>query len=163
MATTSLLSAGIYAVIMYAAQLTWLPKHLIVHFDGLRTLTPVYNTQLLPLVALMLPVGYAARAFLLTPSLGAQTNLGDITSEPFNPATASLKDTVKHNVWGWSKKTRVLLTRSAVLIVMLALNTLSGIFGTIEGSDLQGSLGYATIWLAGGLLSAVAFGVVGDV
>ena len=35
-AYTTLLASGIYAVVIFAAYWTWLPIHLILHFDGLR-------------------------------------------------------------------------------------------------------------------------------
>ncbi|KAF2092308.1 hypothetical protein K490DRAFT_30891 [Saccharata proteae CBS 121410] len=162
-AINSLLGAAIYAVVLYVSFLTFLPRFLVVHFDNLPSLTYAHTATLPTLITSALALGWSAREFILTPSLAAQTNLGDITAKPFNPETASLWETVKHNVWGYRKQTRVLIARTACLVAMQAVNTFVCGFFVLEGADLEGAVGWTGVWCAASAVVGLAFGVVGDV
>ncbi|OCL08082.1 hypothetical protein AOQ84DRAFT_293849 [Glonium stellatum] len=159
--STTLLGTAIYSVVLYTALKAGLLTFMVTHFD-LPTVAPAHSVSLIQLVAALFPVGWAVRGFLLAPSLGVQTHLGDAKASAFNPATASLAETLRHNVWGWSKQTKVLLTRTAVVAAMVAANTTVRV-SALEGTDAVGALGYAGVWVLAGALSAVMFGWVGDV
>ena len=146
---------------LYAALKAGLVTFMVTHFD-LPTVEPAHSVSLPQLVIALAPMGWAVRGFLLAPSLGAQTRIGDAKASAFNPATATFTETLRQNVWGWSKQTKVLLTQTAVLAAMVAANTAVQV-SALEGTDVVGAVGYAGVWVLAGLLSAVMFGWVGDV
>lgn len=159
--STTLLGTAIYSVVLYTALKAGLVTFMVTHYD-LPTVEPAHSVSLLQLVIALAPVGWAVRGFLLTPSLGAQTHISDAKASAFNPATATFTETLRQNVWGWSKQTKVLLTQTAVLATMVAANTAVRV-SALEGTDAVGAVGYAGVWVLAGLLSAVMFGWVGDV
>lgn len=159
--STTLLGTAIYSVVLYTALKAGLVTFMVTHFD-LPTVEPAHSVSLPQLVIALAPVGWAVRGFLLAPSLGAQTHIGDAKASAFNPATATFTETLRQNVWGWSKQTKVLLTQTAVLATMVAANTAVQV-SALEGTDVVGAVGYAGVWVLAGLLSAVMFGWVGDV
>ncbi|EON63471.1 hypothetical protein W97_02699 [Coniosporium apollinis CBS 100218] len=163
-----MLGTAVYASIMYAALCTNLTVWLATHFDGVRTFERAHAASLQALCVTMWPLGWAAREFLFTPAVGAQSSLGDISQEHFNPATASLAETIAWN-FGFgahskhSKRARVLALRTAVLVGVAGLNTWVQTYGSLEGADAMGAAGYAALWALAGLVTGGVFGWVGDV
>ncbi|KAF2502755.1 hypothetical protein BU16DRAFT_475141 [Lophium mytilinum] len=159
--TTAALGATAYGFTLYAALHSGLTTFMTTHFDP-TTFEPAHAATLQLLIASMLPVGWAAQSFLFTQSFGAQTDLGDAAGSAFNPASATLAETVQHNVWGWSKRTKVLVTQTAVLAALTGSHTVRMAWSN-EGTDLVGAAGYAGVWVLAELLAAAMFGWVGDV
>lgn len=93
--------------------------------------------------------------FLFLPTVSASnrllTALDPITKDaPFDPATATLTQTIAYNLGiskeGLSPKTEVLIKRTAALALGSAINTFVRVFGTIEGAEVSGALGWAGLW-----------------
>ncbi|MCJ1366581.1 hypothetical protein MMC16_005710 [Acarospora aff. strigata] len=162
-ALTTILAAGIYGVVIFGSYSTWLPVHLAVHFEGLRDISAAHTSALPFLIATFIPVGYAAREFLFSPATGALLNLGDITARAFNPATATLGETIKYNVWGYSKRTRELIKRTATLVAVSGFNTWLQAYVTIEGAENYGAAGWAAVWATAAALTGLMYSWVGDV
>ena len=160
---TSLLAAGIYGIVLYSSFATWLPTHLILHFDGLRDLTGAYEATVALLLPAFIPSGIAAKSFLFTPSTGARADLGDIKNSAFNPETATLWETVLYNLWGYSKRTRTIIKRTATLAAVVYLNTFLQVFVTVEGADAIGAAGWACVWATATVLTGSALWWVGNV
>lgn len=110
----------------------------------------------------LLVAGYATKAFLLDPAIGAQPETGAATPVgPFEPATATLPQTLRHNFWFFSRRTKTLVQRSVVLSTFLLVNTaLKG--ATLEGSEVRGSAGYAGVWILAANICAAWFVWTGD-
>ena len=159
----SLLAAGIYGVVVYSSFATWLPVHLVLHFDGLRDISAAHEASVPLLLASFIPIGIAAKSFLFTPATGATRNLDDIKATVFNPETATLAETIKYNLWGYSKRTRVMITRTATLAAVSFLNTFLQAGVTVEGADVYGAAGWASIWATAAALTGTMFWWVGDV
>ena len=159
----SLLAAGIYGLVVYGSFATWLPVYLVTHFDGLRDISGAHDARLPFLIASFVPVGIAAKSFLFTPATGAKSDLGDIKAKSFNPETATLAETVEYNVWGYSKRTRTMITRTGTLAAVTFLNTWLQGAVTLEGAESAGPAGWAAIWASGAILTGTAFWWVGHV
>ena len=108
-------------------------------------------------------MGYAAREFLFSPATGAKKDLGDIRNEAFNPETATLSETVRYNAWGFSKRTRTMIKRTATLVTVTALNTWLQTYVTIEGSESYGAAGWSGVWALAAALAGTVFWWVADV
>lgn len=161
-ASNTALAVGVYATVIYTAlQTNWLTLFLINHFD-LPSVELAHNLDVPTLAGKLLIAGYATRAFLLNPSIAAQPDTGAATPvEVFQPATATLPQTLKHNVWFFSRRTRTLIQRTVVLGVFLLANTaLKG--ATLEGAELIGSAGYAAVWIVAANICAWWFVWTGD-
>lgn len=157
-ATTSAFAAMLYSFIVFVVSVKVLPEFLITHFDGLKTLEIVHTTTMLSLLtSTMLPLGWCAREFILTPSLAAQKNLADIREETFNPETATLAATLQYNMWGYSKGTKVLLQRILALVAFGWINGSYETFISVAGADWAGAIGYSGIWSLAHLVVGVAF------
>lgn len=70
----------------------------------------------------------------------------------FNAETATLGETFAYNLGlgetGWTHRAEVLAKRTSVLAACTIVNTFVRVYGTVEGSDVWGSLGYGALWAA---------------
>ncbi|GAB7358237.1 hypothetical protein MBLNU230_g0388t1 [Neophaeotheca triangularis] len=167
-ALVTILGASIQSIVIYSSFYTWLPTHLILHFDGLRSLARAHEDSLILLVRSFLPTGLAAMAFLFAPTIGAPQNPGRTKPKDmrFNPETATFMETLVYNLGlgehGLTHRAEILTKRTAVLAFSVFANTVVRTYSTIEGTDLVGSLGYASVWSVTSLLMGVAYAWVSD-
>lgn len=160
---TSLLGAAIYGVIVFGSFGSWLPVYLVVHFDGIKDITAAHTDILPKLIALALPVGYAAREFIFTPAVGAQPDSRDSITASFNPETASLGETIMWNLWGYSKRTRILIKRTATLVAISGLHTWLQTYVAVQGTEFYGAAGWSGVWAVAAMVTGAAYWWVGDV
>jgi hypothetical protein len=160
---TTIFSASIYSLFIYASFKTWLPVHMVTYFDNITSLHAAHDTQLLTLGLTFLPLGWAARTFLFSPSTVARMGLSDMVATAFNPHTATLSDTFKHNFWGWSKGTKVVIKRSVTLAVLVGVTTWLRVWKTVDGSEGLGAAGWAGLWSLASLVNGAALRWVGNV
>ncbi|KAL6713399.1 hypothetical protein ACLMJK_008864 [Lecanora helva] len=160
---TSLLGAGVYALVVLASYSTWLPTYLVTHFDGIRDISALHNKNFPFLAASFLPLGFAAKVFLFTPATAAKPDRHDKEVAGFNPETATLAETVWYNVWGYSKRTRVLIKRTVTLVAVVALQTSLQTYITIEGAEAFGAVGWSSVWALAATLTGAVFWYVTDV
>lgn len=160
---TSFLAAAVYGIVIYGSFRSWLPGFLIVHFEGLRDLSGAYEAALPGVTIGFLISGYAAQSFLFMPALGAKPDVHDMQMEDFDPETATLGETVWYNVWGYSKRSRTLIKRTATLVLVSAMQTGLRTIITVEGVELVGAAGWAAMWATAAILVGCSFWWVGDV
>ena len=160
---TSLLAAGIYTVVVFASYGFWLPSFLVIHFDGLRDITPVYSQNFPWLILSFLPTGFAAKAFLFTPATAAKADKYDKKTAAFNPETATLGETVAYNLWGYSHRARKLIRRTATLVAVSGAHTIIQTYSSLEGAEFAGAAGWSGVWGLAATLTGAAFLWVGDV
>lgn len=107
-------------------------------------------------------------AFLFAPTIGAPQNPGRTKGEDarFDPETASFVETVVYNLGlgehGLTRRAEILTSRTGMLVLGVFVNTVVRTYGTIEGTDLVGSVGYASVWSVASALIGVAYGWVSD-
>ena len=162
-ASTSLFASGIYAVVVFLSYTTWLPIHLVVHFEGLRDISLAHNSNFPYLIASFLPIGFAAKVFLFTPSEAAKPDAYEKDIAKFNPETATLSETLVFNLYGFSKRARTLMQRTITLAIVGGLHTWLRTFITVEGAELVGAAGWSGVWSLAGLLTGLMYGWVGNV
>lgn len=159
----TLFAAAVYAVTVYTSLFTWLPVYLVTHFDSIRTLEYAHSASLPVLLLAFIPLGYAAKDFLFTASIASARSQFDY--QPFNPESASLAETLAWNVGlsGWGPREDVILKRTALLVFMTLTSSFAKIFGTVEGAEEWGALGWGSVWASASLLTGIGFAWVGDV
>jgi hypothetical protein len=160
---TTIFSALIYSTLIYTSFKTWLPVHIVTYFDNVKSLSAAHEAQFPLLLLTFFPLGWAARTFLFSPSTAARANLGDMVATSFNPHTATLSDTVKHNFWNFNKGTKVVIKRSLILSAMVGLTTWLRVWKTVEGSEGLGAAGWAGLWAVASLVNGAALRWVGNV
>jgi len=74
-----------------------------------------------------------------------------------------LGDTLWWNVWGFSDKTKVVIKRTAALVLVSGVNTFVQSWVTVEGVEPLGAAAYAGIWVVAAAISGGALGIVGAV
>ena len=170
MVLTAGLAATLYAVTFYLSYYANLSVFLIVHFDGLPTLV-ARDSSIPQLVQLFVITGVAAMVFLFRPTIAAAGRPGLTEPKPrsrrakkFNPETATLGETFAYNLGygetGWSRRAQVLAKRTAVLVACTFANTFVRVFGTVEGTDIVGTLGYAGLWAGANVIVGVAYALL---
>jgi hypothetical protein len=171
LALVTVFGAAIYAVTLYTSAFTWLPVYMITHFDHLRTLHQDRGENLMLQVLLAAPAGLATTRFLFVPAVAASNKLLrslDAIAAPakFDTENANLVQTIAYNLGfgpeGFSARTQVLTKRTAVLVLSSFVNTFIRVFGTIEGTELLGALGWSGLWAAAGVLTGIAYGWVAE-
>lgn len=160
---TSLLAAAIYAVVVFGSLGSWLPLYLVLHFDGLRDISAAHGAALPKLIVLSLPVGWAAREFIFTPSTGSRPDSYDAQLASFDPETATLRETFLYNVWGYSKRTRTLIKRTLTLAAITGLHNWLQTYVAIEGTESSGAAVWSAVWALAAVVTGAAFWWVGDV
>ena len=84
------------------------------------------------------------------------------TGYSFDPATATLRQHLYHNAWGWyTPRQKTLIGRTLLAMFMLTAETVIQVWGTIRGVELWGAACYAGIWAAGVGCTGLAFEWVG--
>ena len=162
--STSLLAAGIYGLVVYGSFLSWLPSYLVIHFEGIRDISALYDSTFPAIIAVFIPIGFAAKTFLFTPTLAALPDEKEERAiKRFDPETATLKETFVFNVWGHSKRVKTLLVRTATLIVVGGVHTWLHTYGAVEGAEGFGAVGWSSVWALAALVTALAYLFVGDV
>ena len=95
--------------------------------------------------------------------MGAKKDSEDAKIEAFDPETATLGETVWFNVWGYSKRTRTLVLRTATVVVVGGFHTWLQTYVTVEGAEGYGAAGWASVWALAATVTGVVFLWVGDV
>lgn len=147
-AFTSILASAILAVLLELSFETFLPTFLIKEFSAIKTLEYAHRgaAELPILLLALLPAGIACRFYLFAPS----TSVPAVEVVEFDTETAGLIDHIKWNLWGWySSRQKVLLTRTAILSILVFAETFIHCTMALENVSVVGAVGYAGFWVAG--------------
>ncbi|KAK0748675.1 hypothetical protein B0T21DRAFT_407167 [Apiosordaria backusii] len=165
---TSLQAGLVYSVVLFMAGRTFLPTTFVLHFDGIPTIKPAVDAVFLgfgglPTGILSLLFGLAARSFIFAPFITAPQTLEDQEMAKFDPASATLGQTVAWNLWGYTTKTKVSIIRTAVAMVFTAVGTYVDTALSIKGVDSCGAVVYASVWVLAALLTGCILTYVGNI
>lgn len=159
----SLLAAAIYGLVVLCSFASWLPVYLVIHFDGIRDISAAHNASLPLLISLFFPIGAAAGEFLFRASQGTKSDAHDLQIASFNPETASLRQTLAYNFWGFSARTRALIKRTVTVVVITGLHTWLQTYVAIEGVEAYGAAGWSAVWSLAAAMTGWMFWWVGNV
>ncbi|KAK0711087.1 hypothetical protein B0H67DRAFT_601927 [Lasiosphaeris hirsuta] len=161
---TSALSGLIYCVVLFLASKTFLPSTFVLYFDGIPTIEPASEMMFLginnPMTQLLsLLFGIAARTFIFTPLV--TTPQQEVPE--FDPADATLGQTVAWNLWGYTAKTKVSISRTAVVALSTAVTTYLQCAEEIHGVEPYGALVYASVWVTAAVVTGLSLRYIGSV
>ncbi|KAK3990640.1 hypothetical protein QBC44DRAFT_216491, partial [Cladorrhinum sp. PSN332] len=163
---TSLHSSLIYSVVLFLASRTFLPNILVLHFNGIPTIKPAADAVLfgnLTIQVLSLLFGLAARTFIFTPLVATPPTEQDQENAEFDPASATLGQTVAWNLWGFTSRTKVSIIRTAVAMLFTAVGTYLDTALAIKGVESYGAVVYATVWVISALVTGLSLRYVGSI
>ncbi|KAK0665996.1 hypothetical protein QBC41DRAFT_257112 [Cercophora samala] len=170
-ALTSLQAGLVYSVVLFLAGRTFLSDVFVLHFEGIPTVKPAVEPAGIFVGAdgiatgvLGLLMGWAARRFIFAPVVTApEGTVKDEENERFDPASASLGETVKWNLWGWKDKTKVSVVRTGAAVVATVVGTYLDTALGIRGVDQVGAGVYAGVWGLAVVLTGVVLTYVGSI
>ncbi|KAJ4348967.1 hypothetical protein N0V95_005015 [Ascochyta clinopodiicola] len=160
--SNALLAVCVYVVVIWGGLKTgWMNYFLITFFD-IPTLEAAHLETPVSIAAKIFTAGFAARGFLLNPSIAAQVQPGQATPVAnFDASTADLQTTLKHNFWYFGRRTRTLIQQTWILSFFLVANTVQRCM-TLNGAEFNGAAGYAGIWAVANVIIAAWYAWVGD-
>ncbi|KAI6710969.1 hypothetical protein PZA11_002273 [Diplocarpon coronariae] len=162
-AFTTLLAAVIYAVTLAISYTLFLPIYLVTYFDGIPSVNAAHASSWVGVFPTTIALGVAARSFVFTPVATSAPNSADAKNAAFNPQTATLQETFWHNVWGFSTRAKVVIKRTATLMLVTGVNTFVQTFVTIQGVEATGAAVYSGVWVAASLFTGIGLGLVAAV
>jgi len=165
---TSLLASITYSVVLFLACRTFLPTTLVLGFEGIPTIEPAADAVLLGFGSpatqvLFLLFGLAARTFIFTPTVTTPRTIEDEKADQFDPATASLGQTVAWNLWGYTTQTKVSILRTAVAMLVSGVSTYLQCWRAINGVESYGAAAYASIWVLAAMVTGLSLRYVGSI
>lgn len=158
---TGALSTVIYSVIVVLSLRFLLPRVMVIYFSGLPSLEPAYGASYLSVLPLTLQFGAAASLLIYAPFATTGRVAEDDRISEFDPAAATLRETVTWNFLGYTAKTRVIVRRTAVAVLVTGVNTYLACSMTIFGIEPAGATAYAAVWATAALLSGLGLAFVG--
>ena len=176
-------SAALNAVIVLVSMYTWLPVHLAVYWDGLKSLDKAHEATILSMLQHFAGIGWCTTYLLLDYASyesreQAKTQdpvIADEKHKQFDPVTASLGEHLQYNIanllfWQRLKPScRSLLKHTMFLAVCLTIDAAFQSCATISGCELSGMnwiagpLPWGMLWGFGMIVSGVALGWVAGV
>lgn len=163
LASATLLAASIYGVAIASAFRALLPKQLVLYFGSVPSARSDYAASYVTLIPVAVAFGLAAQTFIFTPSLAVDKTEEDDRLAKFDPASATLNETIYYNLWGFTTRTKMAILRTAVLATVTGISTYLHCAMTISGVESPGAAAYAGVWTVPALLSGLALGLVGGV
>lgn len=177
--STRLLSAALYAVPMLLSLGTWLPVHLATYWNDLETLAPARSANILGFAPVFFLLGHCTVGLILNPivqhKIQVQASAPKSEFQDFDPAAASLQETVEYNLDGlfiWRHvrpSVWFLVKRTAVLALWTTANAAFTACATVDGCDttsswwLQGPTLWGTVWGTGAVAGGLGMGWVGGI
>lgn len=167
-AMTTLVATLFYALPYIGLTITGvLPLFLATHFSGLKTLEVAHASTLPGVAALLLPLGFAATLFFFVPTAHSLASAEDtVYMMEFDPVSATLGQTLHRNIL-WHlylpARTQELSKRVLSAAVVTMGYTAFWAFVEIEGVELVGALGWASVWTLGALLAGGGLAWIGGV
>ncbi|EAT77882.1 hypothetical protein HBI56_192340 [Parastagonospora nodorum] len=161
--SNALLAVGVYIVILWAGLKTNYLNLFLINYFVIPTLESAHLETPVSLLWKILPVGVAAKEFLLNPSIAAQPLSGTATPTEvvFDPATATLDETIKANILPADKRKKTLFQQTVILNAFLFASTVQRCM-TIDGTEIKGAAGYSALWVVANTVLSIWYSWVGD-
>ncbi|KAH9873211.1 hypothetical protein J1614_005609 [Plenodomus biglobosus] len=160
--SSTFLATGVYVVVLWAGLKTGVLNSFLIRYFDVTTVEYAYLETPVSVAGKIFPVGVAVKEFLLNPSIAAEPPSGAASpTETFDAAIATLPQTVKHNIWGFDRRTRTLIIQTLILNAFVFGTTLQKGM-TLNGTEVVGAVGYAGMWVLANTVVALWFGWIGD-
>ncbi|KAK3296067.1 uncharacterized protein B0H64DRAFT_162838 [Chaetomium fimeti] len=160
-------SAGLYISVLLVASHFILPTNFVLYFQGIPTVQPAADASLfgpgnVAGVPLSMLCGLAARSFIFVPLVSTEpVAAADVWIAAFDPVHATLLSTLQWNLFGYTTRARLSVSRISVAVLFTAVGTYLDTAVAINGVEPYGGVVYAAVWvvatvITGGMLHAIA-------
>lgn len=156
------LSTSVYAAVVSLALRFLLPRVLVLYFHGIPTVAPAYAASFVALLPTAAFFGVAASKFIFAPYVTTGKSKEDDKIRQFDPVRASLGETVWFNFLGYTLRSRIVITRTAIVTVMTAVSTYLACAVAVDGVSGVGAASYALVWATATAGTGLALGLVGQ-
>lgn len=156
-AYTILLASLVYAITIFTAYRTYLPSFLITYFENLPRISAVHSPFYVTLFPATTLVGLAVKTFIFTPAMATST---EDEQEIFDAETASFWETLWFNIWGYNARTKLVIKRTIVILIVSGVSTFLHTYLTIDGVEFMGSIAYTASIISASSFSSIALGLV---
>ncbi|RPA99709.1 hypothetical protein L873DRAFT_1827873 [Choiromyces venosus 120613-1] len=166
---TTLLSSGIYQLVLYSAGRKFLTSWLLTSGWDLESVVRVHDAPeavLLARALMMMPVGWAASEIIFySPNGSADSTI------PSDPAPEEIKQDYT-GVWGFflcmwmnrlSPRSRKIIKRTLLIASYQGISSVVDLAGTVKGGDLRGAVGVSGVWAAATMIVGAVLCWVGRV
>lgn len=155
---TTLLGGVIFSTTLFTSFHAFLRFYLVTYFSGIRSIAVTYSNSPLSSLAVTTLFGLASKSFVFTPAAAASA-----VKPTFDPVGATLWETLVYNIWGYSPRTKVVIERTLVSVLVCAVSTFIQTFATVEGVEATGAVAYSGVWSVATGLTGAVLGMVGAV
>jgi hypothetical protein len=151
--STVALATAVYVVVIYSTYTDIFRRFIVTNLE-IPSMELSHTETIFALIPKLLIAGVATKHFLLNPSFAALPTPGVVSPvEDFDPATASLPQTLKANFWFFGRRTRTLIQQTYVVAFFLVANTV--VRGTsLRGSTFNGLVIYTSVWILANVICA---------
>lgn len=125
------------------------------------TVEPAYDATYAAVLPATVLFGLAASTFIFAPFATTGKAKEDDSIAEFDPVEATLGETVWWNVWGYTAKTKVVIRRTIVAMLVSSIKTYLSCTLTVYGIESTGAVVYAAVWAFAALCTGVGLGFVG--
>lgn len=167
--STSVAAAATYTAVLSLGFCTWLPVHLVTHFEGIPDIRLAHSgLRGLPVIFLQVVLGgFAAYDLLFVSSAGwSATTTSDSAAKKEEEGRDGeyLITSLYNHTWGkLCPKGKILVSRTLILATVTLVNTIVQVSGTVAGVDLLGSAGWGALWATAALAVGGLFAWIEDV
>lgn len=158
---TTIAATSILTVALYVSYATWLPAHLVVHFENIPdiSLTHAGPAGLPVLFFSLLPAGWAAKDFLFVSSAGAASGSSSGSEKSRSQEGEYFACSIYRKTWGaLPAKARVLIQRTVMLATLIVVSTIVQLVGTVQGANVEGASAWGAVWAVATLAVGLTFG-----
>ena len=124
-------------------------------------MAPAYTASYAAIIPITLLFGAAASTFIFAPFVTTGRARDDDKIGEFDPAEATLGQTLVWNVWGYTAKTKVVIRRTLVSMLVTGVNTYISLRLNLYGVESAGALAYSAVWVFATLCTGLGLRFVG--
>lgn len=161
-ALVAALAASVYSSVLVLALRFLLPKVFVLYFRGMPTVEPAYAASFPAMLPVALCFGFASSVLVFAPYVTTGKSKDDDKIRQFDPVQASLGETVWWNFWGYTARTRVIMQRALVAMVVTGVTTYLACTASIDGVDRLGAVVYAGVWVLAAGATGASLALVGS-
>lgn len=155
------LAASVYSTVLVLSLRFLLPRVFVVYFRGMPTLEPAYAASLPALLPVALCFGAASSVLVFAPYVTTGKSKDDDKVRQFDPVQATLGETVWWNFCGYTARTRVILERTLVAVLVTGVSTYLTCTASIDGVGCVGAFVYAGVWAVAAAATGASLALVG--
>ncbi|KAL1893818.1 hypothetical protein Cpir12675_003974 [Ceratocystis pirilliformis] len=146
--------------VLGASPTSFAPRLVLEFFTGGQVVTTAYPFGYVTILPAALICGTALNWLVFVPYVDIGLRPEDEELACFNPSTATLRETIVFNFWGYTTRTKVGLRRILAAMLSSGVGTCMLLQYGLK-TTYQGAVAYSSIWVVAALLAGIGMGYTG--